>query len=149
MVSSYRPSPSSPLLCHLLSEVAGRIQHVTPEAPIPSSCLSPCLCEEGVEQDDSSEVLSVLIFYPPRGERQGLLGRQEGLPAAIREDGSLHLGLREMRGSISGQVQLHDCCDTKALHLLLLVGIHSPRLLSPPPQQPGPPQTSWDPVIRG
>lgn len=132
MVSSYRPSLSSPLLS--TSEVAGWIQHVTLEAPIPSSCLSPCLCEEGVEQDDPSEVLSVLIFYPPRGERQRLLGRQEGPPAAIREDGSLHLGLREMRGSISGQVQLHEGCDTKALHLLLLVG---------------PPQTSWDPVIRG
>lgn len=78
---------------------------MTPEAPSPSPSLSPCLREEGVELDDPSEVLSILIFCPPRGESQGPLGGEEGPPAAMGEGDSPHSGPREMKGSIGGRVQ--------------------------------------------
>ena len=145
MIGSSRPFPSSRLL--FTSEVGGWTQHVTPEPPIPSPCPSPCMREEGVELDNPSGVLSVLIVCPPRGECQGLLGGEEGPPAAIGEDGSPHLGRREMRGNIRGQVQC-NCCDPETLHSVPLVSIGSPRLPSSPSQQSGPPQTSCDPSIR-
>ena len=75
---------------------------MTPEVLISSPRLSPCLCEEGVELDDPSEVLSVLIFCPPRGDSEGPLGGEEGPLAATGKDGSRHLGLREIKESISG-----------------------------------------------
>lgn len=102
---------------------------MTPEALIPSPSPSPCLREEGVELDDPSEVLSILIFCPPRGESQGPLGGEEGPPAAMGEDGSPHSGLREMKGSIGYNVS--NCYDTETLHSLPLVRVHGLRLPGP------------------
>lgn len=83
MTRSYRPSSSCLLLC--TPEAPGELT-VTLEAPI-SPCLSPRLYEEGVELEDLSEILSVLIVHP-QGESQEQVDGEEGAPGSHEEGGS-------------------------------------------------------------